>query len=65
MHLVLEEADHNAQHVECHRCHWQGSSSELHRGEYFPLGDFTEIFCPRCNKYLGFIQHAPGAGETQ
>ena len=65
MHLVLEEGDHNAQQIECHHCHWQGPSSELERGDYFPLGDFTEVFCPGCNKYLGFIQHTSGSGETQ
>jgi len=65
MHLVLEDADHNVQHVECHHCHWQGSSGELNKGEYFPLGEFTEIFCPSGNKYLGFIQHAHGTAESQ
>jgi hypothetical protein len=65
MHLVLEDADHNVQQVECHHCHWQGFSSELERGDYFPLGDFTEVFCPSCNKYLGFIQHTSDSGEAQ
>jgi len=65
MHLVLDDADQNAQQVECHHCHWQGPSSELERGDYFPLGDFTEVFCPRCNKYLGFIQHTSDSGEAQ
>jgi hypothetical protein len=65
MHLVLEDADHNVQQIECHHCHWQGSSSELERGDYFPLGDFTEVFCPACNKYLGFIQHTSGPAEAQ
>jgi hypothetical protein len=39
-------------------------SSELKEGEYFPLGDFTEVFCPSCSKYIGFIQHGSGS-ETQ
>ena len=65
MHLVLDDADQNAQQVECHHCHWKGPSSELERGDYFPLGDFTEVFCPGCNKYLGFIQHTSGSGEAQ
>lgn len=60
MHLVLEDADHNVQQIECHHCHWKGSSSELEQGDYFPLGDFTEVFCPNCDKYLGFIQHTSG-----
>ena len=65
MHLVLEDDDQNAQQVECHHCHWQGAYNELERGDYFPLGDFTEVFCPGCQKYLGFIQHTSGKSEVQ
>ena len=65
MHLVLEDADHNVQQIECHHCHWQGASNELERGDYFPLGDFTEVFCPGCKKYLGFIQHTSGKSEAR
>jgi hypothetical protein len=64
MHLVLDDADQNARHIECHYCHWQGSANELAKGEYFPLGDFTEVFCPDCNKYLGFIQHGASSAEA-
>jgi len=65
MHLVLEDADHNVQHIECHHCHWKGSPRELKQGDYFPLGDFTEVFCPKCDKYLGFIQHTSSSGDAQ
>jgi hypothetical protein len=63
MQLVLEDADqNNIQQIECNHCHWQGSSSELEQGDYFPLSDFTEVFCPACHKYLGFIQHGSPSG---
>jgi hypothetical protein len=65
MHLVLEDADQNVQHIECNHCHWQGPARELKKGDYFPLGDFTEVFCPACNKYLGFIQHGSNPGEVR
>jgi hypothetical protein len=64
MHLVLDDADQNVKQIECHHCYWQGSASELKKGEYFPLGDFTEVFCPACNKYLGFIQHDSNPSEV-
>ncbi|HEY2721520.1 MAG TPA: hypothetical protein VGI82_07335 [Chitinophagaceae bacterium] len=63
MHLILEDADgHDA--IQCHHCHWQGSIADLKKGDYFSLSNITEIFCPHCNKYLGFIQHdAPDKNE--
>jgi hypothetical protein len=65
MQLVLKDADQNVQHIECNHCHWQGPARELNKGDYFPLGDFTEVFCPACNKYLGFIQHDSNPGEVR
>ncbi len=56
MHLVLEDANRNDP-IECRHCHWQGVISELKEGDYLSLSNITEIFCPHCDKYLGFIQH--------
>jgi len=56
MHLVLEDANGNDK-IECGHCHWHGNVDGLKRGEYFALTDITEVFCPHCNKYLGFVQH--------
>ena len=57
MHLILEDADHHDQRIECRHCHWKGSYHDLKKGEHFSLGNFTEVFCPECNRYIGFIQH--------
>ena len=57
MHLVLEDADSNDR-VECRHCHWQGTINELKEGDYLLLSNITEVFCPHCKKYLGFIQHS-------
>jgi len=63
MHIILEEADNNDQQIECHHCHWKGTAGELKKGEHFLLSNMTEIFCPRCHKYLGFIQHTSTDGD--
>lgn len=63
MHLVIEDAGHNDL-VECRHCHWQGNNSELKQGDHFLSGNFTEVFCPHCNKYLGFIQHSVELDEA-
>ena len=57
MHLIIADADFHDQPVECPHCHWKGTVKELKRDERLPLTNITEIFCPQCEKYLGFIQH--------
>jgi hypothetical protein len=63
MHLILEGADdHN---IICPHCHWLGKTSELRKGDYFVLTDITELFCPVCSKYVGFIQHDSSQKDKQ
>jgi hypothetical protein len=57
MHLILEDDDLNDRQIECQHCRWHGNANELKKGEFFLLTNITELFCPSCNKYLGFIQH--------
>lgn len=57
MHLILEDADHNGMQIQCLQCHWHGTASQLKKGDYFLLTNITELFCPACSKYVGFIQH--------
>jgi hypothetical protein len=57
MHLILQDADSSDRIIECRHCHWQGPVKELKKGDYLSLTNITEVFCPKCDKYLGFIQH--------
>ena len=59
MQIILHDVEGDSI-VECPQCHWKGKSSELKKGEYMELSDITEVFCPFCEKYLGFIQHEAG-----
>lgn len=57
MYLVFEDADYHNQPIECPHCHWRGTVEESQMDERLPLTNITELFCPHCEKYLGFIQH--------
>jgi hypothetical protein len=56
MQIILND-DEGDRMIECPHCHWSGSSSGVKKGDYLELSNITEIFCPACDKYLGFIQH--------
>ena len=57
MQLILHDVEEDDRIVECPQCHWSGTPAELKKGDYLELSNITEIFCPACDKYLGFIQH--------
>ena len=56
MHLVLHDGE-NEQPVACRHCKWNGSSADLIKGELLVVSNISELYCPDCNRYLGFIQH--------
>jgi len=57
MQIILHDSEMDHRKVECPLCHWKGDTGQLKRGDYMELTQITEIFCPACDKYLGFIQH--------
>jgi len=63
MQLILHDVEED-RIVECPHCQWSGSSSQLRQGELLELSNITEVFCPACNKYIGFIQHEEKTGEN-
>ncbi|MER3497761.1 MAG: hypothetical protein C4308_03540 [Chitinophagaceae bacterium] len=58
MQIIIEGVENPEQSVECFNCSWEGKLKELKKGELLELNRMTELFCPQCNKYLGFVQHA-------
>jgi hypothetical protein len=57
MHFILEDGDRDDRPVKCHHCRWEGKIEEIKKDYYLLLSNITELFCPQCDKYLGFIQH--------
>jgi hypothetical protein len=64
MHIILDEAGPGDRKIECRHCHWQGTVNEVKKGDYLLLSSITEVYCPACGSYLGFIQHN-SHGEKQ
>ena len=62
MQIILHDGEADRM-IECPHCHWSGFSSGVKKGDYMELNNITEIFCPGCDKYLGFIQHESPADK--
>jgi len=60
MQIVLHGVDGSDPVINCPACSWKGAPEQLKKGEYMELSNITEIFCPACDKYLGFIQYEAG-----
>ena len=56
MHKVYDEKTFTEELVYCSDCGWEGKGNTTVQEHLF-LTDATEIFCPHCSHYLGFISH--------
>ena len=46
---ILKQPD-----MHCEKCNWKGFGKDSIQ-EYLFLTDATELYCPECSGYLGFI----------
>ena len=58
MHKVYDEKKFIDELIICDQCGWKGKGERTGQEHLF-LTDATEVFCPNCNHYLGFISHEP------
>ena len=56
MHKMYNERTFTDEALICKRCGWKGKGKATMQEHLF-LTDATEIFCPECNHYIGFISH--------
>ena len=41
----------------CNKCGWDGTYKEVHTEHMF-LTDAMELYCPRCENYIGFVNES-------
>ncbi len=65
MHRIFEPAHFSRELVSCSKCGWRGRGSDLVTGEFLFMTDATELFCPDCNAYLGFLNGTAEEDEEE
>lgn len=54
MHQIYSPAIFSTDDVTCPKCNWSGPGSDIHQEDLF-LTDAIELYCPRCDGYMGFV----------
>lgn len=54
MHKIYSADLLASSHISCPKCEWTGKGSDVKMEELF-LTNATELFCPLCEGYLGFL----------
>jgi len=54
MHQQFSGNNLSAMEVSCAKCNWKGTADKAVHEHLF-LTDAIEIYCPRCEGYIGFI----------
>ena len=57
MHQVFTPAMLDSIIIDCSACSWKGKAEQTIQEHLF-LTDATELYCPQCNNYLGFVNEA-------
>ncbi len=60
---VFEQRSFNEQQITCARCGWRGSGTQTHVAEFYGIGNFKEVLCPKCDSHIGNLSRERSAGQ--
>jgi len=49
--------------VDCPKCGWQGTGGQTNIADFYGIGKFQQVSCPKCGEYLGNLSRDKSFGE--
>lgn len=62
--IVFDQRTFDDQPLTCPKCGWKGIGSETHILDFYGIGKFKEVTCPKCDEYLGNLSRENLPGES-
>ena len=54
---IFDEQSFDGQSVECPKCGWKGVGAGTIVADFYGLGKFKQVSCPKCQEYLGNLSN--------
>ncbi len=70
---IFDQRNFTDQEIICPRCGWKGNGLDTHVAEFYGIGKFKEVLCPKCDSHIGNLSRDraheegkgfPGAGTS-
>jgi hypothetical protein len=60
---VFDQRTFDDQPLTCPKCGWTGTGADANIAEFYGIGKFKQVSCPKCDEYLGNLSKEKSFGE--
>jgi hypothetical protein len=61
--IVYDKRTFDKKPVTCPKCNWHGTGSEANVADFYGIGKFQQVSCPKCGEYLGNLARDSESGK--
>ena len=61
---IFDQRTFDDQPLTCPKCGWEGTGADANVAEFYGIGKFKQVSCPKCDEYLGNLSKDNSPGEA-
>jgi len=65
--IIFDQRTFDRKSLTCPKCGWTGTGGQTHIADFYGIGKFKEVLCPKCDRHLGSLSrgHSNGGSESK
>jgi predicted RNA-binding Zn-ribbon protein involved in translation (DUF1610 family) len=64
---IFDQRTFDRKMFDCPKCGWHGTGGQANIADFYGIGKFQEVLCPKCGEHLGNLskEHSYGEGGSK
>jgi len=59
---IYDQNTFDKKSLSCPKCNWQGTGGQTHVADFYGIGKYQQVSCPKCGEYLGNLTRERSGG---
>jgi predicted RNA-binding Zn-ribbon protein involved in translation (DUF1610 family) len=60
---IYDQGTFDKKSIDCPKCGWHGTGRQANVADFYGIGKFQQVSCPKCGEYLGNLSRNRSFGE--
>jgi hypothetical protein len=61
--IIYDQRTFDKKSVTCPKCNWHGTGDQTNVADFYGIGKFQQVSCPKCGEYLGNLSRDRSSGK--
>jgi hypothetical protein len=59
---IYDQSTFDKKSLTCPKCNWHGTGGQTHVADFYGIGKYQQVSCPKCGEYLGNLPRERSGG---